>query len=92
LALTLRAFKAVVDNITIDMKSLLKFLLLFSLIIVGKLVKDPIPTSIAAKSASADELPVHMVSFFARQSNLQATTPSENNHWWVRTQTVSANN
>ncbi|MGY2133759.1 hypothetical protein ACW9KT_16135 [Hymenobacter sp. HD11105] len=74
------------------MKSLLKFLLLFSLIIVGKLVKDPAPTSIAAKNTSGNELPVHMASFFARQSNLQATTPSENNRWWVRTETVSANN
>jgi len=74
------------------MKSLLKFLLLFSLIIVGKLVKEPIATDIAAKPAEANELPVRMVSFFSRQATLQGTAPGDNEQSWVRKTAQVSNN
>jgi hypothetical protein len=74
------------------MKSLLKFLLLFSLIVVGKLVKEPMSADIAVKPASTSELPVHMVSFFSRQATLQGTAPGDNTQWWAReTVQVSTN-
>lgn len=66
------------------MKSLLKFLLLFSLIIVGKLAKDPIAGDIAAKPTAVNELPVHMISFFSRQAALQGTTPGDGQQWWLQ--------
>ncbi|WP_143434752.1 hypothetical protein [Hymenobacter roseosalivarius] len=68
------------------MKSLLKFLLLFSLIIVGKLVKNPIAGDIAAKPTAANELPVHMISFFSRQATLQGVAPGDNRQWWAQSQ------
>lgn len=75
------------------MKSLLRFLLLFSLIIVGKLAKEPIATDIAAKPVEANEqLPVHMVSFFSRQATLQGTAPGDNTQWWVRKTAQVSNN
>jgi hypothetical protein len=73
------------------MKSLLKFLLLFSLIIVGKLAKEPITGDIAAKRAAANELPVHMVSFFSRQATLQGTAREDGKQWWLKEQEQMSN-
>ena len=74
------------------MKSLLKFLLLFSLIIVGKLVKEPIAGDIAAKGAAANELPVHMISFFSRQATLQGTAQEDGKQWWLQEPVQVSNN
>ncbi|MBC6608509.1 hypothetical protein H8B13_16905 [Hymenobacter sp. BT188] len=78
------------------MKSLLKFLLLFSLIIVGKLVKEPVAGDIAAKGAAKgaarNELPVHMISFFSRQATLQGTAQEDGKQWWLQEQAQVSNN
>ncbi len=74
------------------MKSLLKFLLLFSLIIVGKLAKESSTGDIAAKRAAANELPVHTVSFFSRQATLQGTAPGDSKQWWLQEQAQVVNN
>lgn len=74
------------------MKSLLKFLLLFSLIIVGKLVKEPLTGDIAVKRAAANELPVHMISFFSRQATLQGTALGDGKQWWLQEQAQVSNN
>jgi outer membrane lipoprotein-sorting protein len=74
------------------MKSSLKFLLLFSLIVIGKVVKDPIATDIAAKPASANDMPVHMVSFFSRQATLQGVAPDGRGQWRVESQVQASNN
>lgn len=72
------------------MKFLLKSLLLFSLIVVGKLVKEPAVADIAVKPA-APELPVHRVSFFSRQATLQGTVPSDDSQQWRQPAQVSNN-
>ncbi|QIL76850.1 hypothetical protein [Hymenobacter sp. HDW8] len=74
------------------MKSLLKFLLLFSLIIVGKLAKEPVAGDIAAKRVAPNELSVHMVSFFSRQATLQGTTSGDGKQWWLQEQAQLSNN
>jgi hypothetical protein len=74
------------------MKFLLKFLLLFSLIVVGKLVKEPIGANTAMQPASSNELPVHMASFFSRQATLQGTAPGDNYQWQVRKSVLISNN
>ncbi|GAB2462910.1 hypothetical protein GCM10011375_14760 [Hymenobacter qilianensis] len=75
------------------MKALLKFLLLFSLIIIGKLVKEPITGDIAAKDAAANELPVHMISFFSRQATLQGGAAQEDGkQWWLQEPAQVSNN
>lgn len=74
------------------MKSLLKFLLLFSLIVVGKLAKEPITGDIAAKQVAESEMPVHMISFFSRQATLQGTAPGDGEQWWSQQQIKESNN
>jgi hypothetical protein len=66
------------------MKFLLKFVLLFALIVVGKFAKGPSASVAVAKSAQ-QETPVQAASFFTRQVRLENTPHGGGSRLWQAT-------
>jgi hypothetical protein len=64
------------------MKSSLRFVLLFALIILGRLAKQPV-SAVAAKAPQ--EAPVQNASFFARQITAEPTPPGSGSRLWQAT-------
>jgi len=67
------------------MKSLLRFVLLFALIIIGKMTKEPVGLSNMAKAEHiVEEAPVQTVSLL-QQLTVQSTAPAEDSNMWRAT-------
>ncbi|WP_157807730.1 hypothetical protein [Hymenobacter chitinivorans] len=67
------------------MKFLLKFVLLFALIVVGKLAKESVTPLAATTKRVQPEAPVQAASFFARQVRLENTPHGGGSRLWQAT-------
>ncbi|RYU83781.1 hypothetical protein [Hymenobacter persicinus] len=66
------------------MKSSLRFVLLFALIVVGRLAKEPVASAAAAKVVHP-ETPVQNASFFARQTSPEPVSAGSGSRLWQAT-------
>ena len=66
------------------MKSSLRFVLLFALIVVGRVAKQPL-ASTAATKVIRQETPVQNTSFFVRQPSLEHAPTGSGSRLWQAT-------